>query len=96
MLEHTAQKSTASTTFGKSIGTRCAVNAIEYVDDQNQDVSISCYFANGEQRSKSKGLPVLTKDLNVSIHPSVKLAEFCTVLESHPAFQKFSSLENAI
>ena len=34
--------------FGKGIGTRCPVSAIEYVDDQNQDVSISCYFANGE------------------------------------------------
>ena len=36
--------------FGKGIGTRCPVSAIEYVDDQNQDVSISCYFAYGKHR----------------------------------------------
>ena len=72
--------------FGKGIGTRCPVSAIEYVDDQNQDVSISCYFASGEHRGKLKGLLMLAKDLGVSVDPSVKLAELCTSLASRPAF----------
>ena len=100
MLEHTPQKSTASTTFGKSIGTRCPVSAIQYVDDQNQDVSISCYFASGEHRGKSKGLLMLAKDLGVSVDPSVKLAELRTILTSHAAFRRFPDsktwLENTI
>ena len=80
--------------FGKGIGTRCPVSAIEYVDDQNQDVSISCSFANGEHRAKSKGLLMLAKDLGVSVDPSVKLAELRTILTSHAAFPKVSRLEN--
>ena len=79
--------------FGKSIGTRYLVSAIEYVDDQNQDVSISCYFADGKHRGKWKGLLMLAKDLSVSIDPSVKLAELRTMLASHPAFKKVPKLE---
>ena len=80
--------------FSKGIGTKCPVSAIEYVDDQNQDVSISCYFANGEHRGKSKGLLMLAKDLSISVDPPVKLAELRTILTSHAAFQKVSRLEN--
>ena len=79
--------------FNKGIGTRCPVSAIEYVDDQNQDVSIACYFANGEHRGKSKGLLMLSKDLSVSVHQPVKLTELRTILANHPAFQKVPKLE---
>ena len=79
--------------FGKGIGKRCPVSAIEYVDDQNQHVSISCYFANGKHRGTSNGLLMLAKDLGVSFHPSVKLAELHTIFASHPAFQKVPKLE---
>ena len=54
--------------FGKGVGTKCPVDAIEFVDHQGQLVSVSCYFENGEHKGKSKGLLHLVNDLQVPIH----------------------------
>ena len=50
-------------------------------------------FCEWEHRGKLKGLFMLAKDLGVSVDPSVKLAEFRTILASHSAFQKVPKLE---
>ncbi|CAF1389676.1 unnamed protein product [Adineta ricciae] len=79
--------------FGKSIGTRCPVDSIEYIDDNGQLVSVPCYFSKGQYRGLSKGLVELAKDLKVTISPAMKLAEIRTQLSAHLAFQNISKLE---
>ena len=79
--------------FGKGVGTKCPVDAIEFVDHQGQLVSVSCYFENGEHKGKSKGLLHLANDLQVSIHSSIKLSELRALLSKHPAFQNVTKLE---
>ena len=68
--------------FGKGIGTRRPVNATEYLDDQNQNASISCHFASTGYRGKSKGLFMLAKDQGVSVALSIRLAELCNLRKS--------------
>ena len=79
--------------FGKGVGTKCSVDAIEFVDHQGQLVSVSCYFENGEHKGKSKGLLHLVSDLQVSIHSSIELSELRALLLKHPAFQNVTKLE---
>ena len=79
--------------FGKGIGTKCCVDSIEYIDATRKFISISCRFETGEHREKTKGLLELVKELNVPIHPSVKLNELRTLLGQHPAFKNLSKLE---
>ena len=79
--------------FGKGVGTKCPVDAIEFVDHQGQLISVSCYFENGEHKGKSKGLLHLANDLQVSIHSSIKLSELRALLSKHPAFQNVTKLE---
>ena len=77
----------------KGIGTQCPVDFIHYFNDHGQLVSISCYFLQVEHKGKSKGLVELSKDLNMPVSSSMKLAEIRNVLSSHPAFQNVSKLE---
>ena len=49
--------------FGKNIGTRCPVEQIEYIDENGVTKVIDCYFKEGENKGKSKGLVELSKDL---------------------------------
>ena len=52
---HTA-KSYSLQDFGKNIGTRCPVEQIEYVDDHGSRKMLDCYFKDGPNKGKSKGL----------------------------------------
>ena len=79
--------------FSKGIGTQCPVDFIDYFDDDGQLVSISCYFLQVEYKGTSKGQVELSKDLNMPISSSMKLAEIRNILSSHSAFQNFSKLE---
>ena len=88
-----ATKEYSITDFRKGIGTNCPVDFIHYFGDDGQLVSISCYFLQGEHKGKSKGLVELSKDLNVPISSSIKLAEIRNTFSSHLAFQNVSKLE---
>ena len=79
--------------FSKGIGTQCPVDFIHYFNDDGHLVSISCYFLPVKHKGKSRGLVELSKDLNMPINSSMKLAEIRNILSSHPAFQNLSKLE---
>ena len=88
-----AAKAYSINDFSKSIRTQRPVNFIHYFNDDGQLVSISCYFLKVEHKRKSRGLVELSKDLNMPISSSMKLAEIRNILSSHPAFQNVSKLE---
>ena len=79
--------------FGKKTGTKCPVDAIEYVDKQGNVVSVSTYFGSGESKRKSKGLLKVANELQVPVDPTIKLSELRKILTKHPAFQNASKLE---
>ncbi|CAF4180647.1 unnamed protein product [Rotaria sp. Silwood2] len=79
--------------FGKTIGTRCPVEQIEYVDENNRKKVIDCYFKEGEYKGKSKGLVQLCKDLDAQLPAKIKLDEIIKILSTHPAFQNVTKLE---
>lgn len=87
---HTACKYSIDN-FGKSIGSRCPVAAIEYYDDNNVMKSIDCYFRTGSNRNKSKRLLELAKELGVVSSQKCSLPELRTLLSQHSAFQPVSN-----
>ena len=88
-----AAKTYSINDFSKGIRTQCSVNFIHYFNHDGQLVSISCYFLQGGHKGKSKGLVDWSKDLNMPVSSSMKLAEIRNVLSNHPAFQNVSKLE---
>lgn len=86
---HTA-KAYSLQDFGKKIGTRCPIEVIEYVDENNSTKIIDCYFKKGVHKGKSKGLAEICKDLGVSLPANAKLAEIRELLSKHRAFQNVS------
>ena len=86
---HTA-KSYSLQDFGKNIGTRCPVEQIEYVDDHGSRKVLDCYFKDGPNKGKSKGLVELCRDLGVVLPQKIKLHEVRETLAKHPAFQNVS------
>ncbi|CAF2138799.1 unnamed protein product [Rotaria magnacalcarata] len=89
---HTAKPYSLSD-FGKSIGTRCTTDTIEYVDSQGQLQTIDCFFKSGPNNGLSKGLLEISKELNVKLPPKVKLEQLREILANHPAFKVISRLE---
>ncbi|CAF4603047.1 unnamed protein product, partial [Rotaria sp. Silwood2] len=83
---HTAKPYSLSD-FGKSIGTRCTTDTIEYVDSQGQLQTIDCFFKSGPNNGLSKGLLEISKELNVKLPPKVKLEQLREILANHPAFK---------
>ena len=79
--------------FGKSVGTRCPVNELQFIDERGQIQSISCFFIGGESKGKSKGLLVLAKELDLVVPDKIKLDELRKLLSTHSAFQNVSRLE---
>jgi transposase len=79
--------------FGKSVGTRCPVDEITFLDERGQMQSISCFFTNGENKDKSKGLLVLAKELKLPVHDKIKLDDLRNLFMPHSAFQSVSRLE---
>ena len=76
--------------FGKSPGTRCPVDTIEYVDAQGQKQILNCYFQDGPNHGMSKGLLYLAKELKVKVPSKIKLEDLRTLLSDHPAFKTVS------
>ncbi|CAF4648861.1 unnamed protein product, partial [Rotaria sp. Silwood2] len=83
---HTAKPYSLSD-FGKSIGTRCTTDTIEYIDSQGQLQVIDCFFKSGPNSGLSKGLLEISRELNVKLPPKVKLDQLREILANHPAFQ---------
>ena len=76
--------------FGKSSGTRCPVEQIEYVDENGAKTVLDCYFKKGPYKDQSKGLAGLVKELGVQLPPRAKLDEIREELSKHRAFQNVS------
>ena len=72
--------------FGKSIGTRCPVERITYTDNGFQK-NLDCYFKNGINKGKSKGLLAIAHELNISVPQRCTLQELKHLLSQHKAFQ---------
>lgn len=83
---HTA-KSYSLYDFGKSVGTRCPVQAIIYFDERGIERNIDCYFNSGPNKGKSKGLLEIAKELNLSIPRGCTLKQLHQILSQHKAFQ---------
>ncbi|CAF2105762.1 unnamed protein product [Rotaria magnacalcarata] len=79
--------------FGKSIGTRCPVDKIEYKDSQGNSKTLLCYFESGPNQGKSKGLLAMAKELGIKMPPTIKLPELQNLLTDHPAFKTVTRLE---
>lgn len=73
--------------FGKSLGTRCPIDKIEYTDAQGNKQILDCYFQNGPNKGKSKGLMNLAKELKVNLPSKIKLEDLRALLSDHPAFK---------
>lgn len=86
---HTA-KSHSVNDFGKSIGTRCPVDTIDFVDSQGAKQMLDCYFRNGLNEGLSKGLLEIARELKVATTSNLKLNELQKLLAGHPAFSNVS------
>ena len=73
--------------FGKSIGTRCSLDKIEYKDSQGNSKILHCYFQSGPNQGKSKGLLAIANELDIKMPPAIKLQELQKLLTDHPAFK---------
>ena len=71
--------------FGKSIGTKCTVNTIEYIGSQGQLQVIDCFFKSGPNKGLFKGLLEISKEFNVKLLRKLKLDQLRDILSSHPA-----------
>ena len=76
--------------FGKSIGTRCPVDKLHFVDEKGVECSLETHFTSGAQKGQSKGLLQIAKELNVPVQPKIKLNELRTILGQHAAFKTVS------
>ncbi|CAF4183658.1 unnamed protein product [Rotaria sordida] len=76
--------------FGKTIGTRCPIEQVEFVDENGATKVIDCYFKEGAYKDQSKGLVELAKELSVQLTAKAKLDEICIILSEHRAFQNAS------
>ena len=79
--------------FEKKIGTRCPVDSIDYIGDDEKAQYLSCYFSNGEHKGKSKGLFILARELQLEVDDKIKLGDLHRILSGHVAFKNISRLE---
>jgi len=79
--------------FRKGIGGNCPVDSIEYIDANGVRHVIDCYFTQGPNKGKSKGLVEICKELDVKLPEKVKLADIYQILAKHPAFQNVSQTD---
>ncbi|CAM2722993.1 unnamed protein product [Rotaria socialis] len=70
-------------------GTRCSVDKIEYIDENNKKQTIECYDDDGY----SKGLLTIANELNVFVPSTFKLTDFKLLLSQHAASKSVSKLE---
>ncbi|CAM4786006.1 unnamed protein product [Rotaria magnacalcarata] len=76
--------------FGMRSGTRCPVDKIDYIDDNNKKRTIECYDDDGY----SKGLLAIANELDVFVRRKCKLNDLKLLLSQHAAFKSVSKLEN--
>jgi hypothetical protein len=86
---HTA-KSHSVNDFGKSIGTRCPVDTINFVDSQGTKQTLDCYFRSGQNQGLSKGLLEIARELQVATTSDLKFSKLQKLLVDHPAFSNVS------
>ncbi|CAF1284210.1 unnamed protein product [Rotaria sp. Silwood1] len=80
--------------FGMKPGTRCPVQSIEYLDPAtNQQKTINCYFTDGENKGKSRGLLNIAQNLGLKVPLNCKLQQLKELVSQHPAFQNVTKLE---
>ena len=66
--------------FGKSIGSRCPIDIIEYYDHNNSKEFLQSYFQSGPNKNKSKGLLELAKELNIQLPVPCTLSQLRKLL----------------
>ena len=76
--------------FRKGIGGQCPIEKIENVDENGTIQVIDCYFKQGPNKGKSKGLVEICKELGVQLPDKVKLDEIREILSKHRAFPNVS------
>ena len=59
--------------FGKFIDIRCPTGTIHYIDQHGEDYGIGFYFQTGPNKGLNKGLIEISKDLNITLRPKLKL-----------------------
>ncbi|CAF2005891.1 unnamed protein product [Rotaria magnacalcarata] len=69
--------------FGMRSGTRCPVDKIDYIYDNNKKQTIECYDDDGY----SKGLLTIANELNVFVPRKCKLNDLKLLLSQHAAFK---------
>ena len=79
--------------FRKNTGTRCSVDSIGYIDDDEKAQYLSCYFSSGEHKGKSKGLLILARELQLEVDDRIKLGDLHRIYSRHVAFKNISRLE---
>ena len=89
MQTHTARLSDIYN-FGKSRGSRCPIDIIEYYDHHNNKKILQCYFQSGPNKNKSKGLLELAKELDISAPLPCSPSQLRELLSRHPAFEMVS------
>ncbi|CAF4710092.1 unnamed protein product, partial [Rotaria socialis] len=73
--------------FSRSVGTKCTVDKIQYLDPNGKARSIDCFFQSGPNKGLSKGLNVIAKELGIAQPEKFKLPALRDHLSTHPAFQ---------
>ena len=71
----------------RSIGTRCPVDYINFIDDMNHRRTIECY----NDDSTNKGLLAIARELGLAIPNKCSLSELKAVLWMHNAFKSVSN-----
>ncbi|CAF1690002.1 unnamed protein product [Adineta ricciae] len=89
---HTA-KAYSLQDFRKSVGGHCTIDCIEYLDEDGNPHIIDCYFKDGANKGKSKGLVEICKDLGIQLPRKIKLEEIRELLSGHSALQNATKLE---
>ncbi|CAF1508602.1 unnamed protein product, partial [Didymodactylos carnosus] len=90
---HTSKKFSVND-FNMKPGTRCPVQSIEYLDPAtNQRKTINCYFTDGENKGKSRGLLNIALNLGLKVPLNCKLQQLKELVSQHPAFQNVTKLE---
>lgn len=88
---HTA-KSHSLLDFGKSIGTRCLIDKIEYTDSNGNSKILYYHFQSGPDQGKSKGLLEIARELEIKLPSKIKLDDLRELLSHHPAFKSVRNL----
>ena len=76
--------------FEENTGTRCPVDSIDYIGDDEKAQYLSCYFSSGEHKGKSKGLLILARELQLEVDDRIKLGDLHRIFSRHVAFKNIS------